>query len=788
MLRNYILMTLRTFARHKISSLIAILSLALGLSASMLLYTYIDYHRSFEDFMPEDSHVKRLVLGRLNHNGIKRFSGEQTLSPYAARLLAENVSSIKETATIYEVGERLFHNNDSLNRENFYSVSSEFFNLVPLPLIEGNRGTLLSAPNEIVINTLFAEKYFPDETALGKEITFHDDENHYLTISGVVHIPRNSHLYKDEAQIFLWDKFIIDNLNQETLDPRSDKRVAIYCTNEKNLDKSLLKNELSAFTRSLPQYKESRKEELILEDIQDIHLFSKVNGTDANNPLFMVIFLGALTVGLLAISVINCLLILTALSITRTKEVGIRLVMGGNRKDLIFQFLAESITLSFISFILALVLVELLQSAFSNLTQLDLSYSYSAPFFLFTVILTIIVGILSGILPAFYLASLLPVESLKGNKFIKLRRSKKMLLIAQFLFASIILIWALTVNNELNYVKNMDIGFDNRDLVSVYPGRWGFGEENYEKITRLKEELQQIEGVENVAHTSWVPMLGGYLEENIYLSEDGVTHYQEFYSYIDKDYIETLSIPILEGSVEKNSVIAMKNTSEYRNLRIGDQIELGGNRYRVSAIMGNYYLQTALNGYENIFHIVSEDSFQYQIIKSDKDIDIKKVKKLWKSIFPHYYLVEFRELTDIVYEQNFPQIARTIIKVINVVMIVTLFISASGLFGLTLQSVKEKTKEIGIRRVLGAGFNNILGHFFRDFATLIIIAIIIGIPLGIISIKKGLFSLGYRLPIHNLLGISILTATIILSAGTLLIGTMVIKSARANPASALRYE
>lgn len=788
MFKNYILLTFRTLARHKISSSIAILSLALGLCSSILLYSYINYHSSYEDFMPPSSQIQRLVKGRMNTDGFKVYDGEQVLSPYAASLLTEKISSIKEIASIDLIGGRLFHINDSLNREIFYSASEGFFSLLPFPLLEGERMGLLSKTENVVINKQFAQMYFPEGNALGKEIIFHDDESHNLIVSGVVNIPPNSHLYRNEAQVFLSSKFVYDILHKDSLNPQSDKRVSVYFIPENSYEKLKLKNELSAFVKSHPQYKENQKEELIFENIRDIHLYSKVNGTDANNPLYMVIFLITLTIGLLVISIINCVSILTALSITRTKEVGVRIVLGGGKKDLIIQFLTESVILSIIALLLALVMAELLQPAFSNLTQLDLDYTYTISFIFYITVVTLTVGILSGLLPAFYLSSLQPVESLKGNKFIKLRLSKKLLLIFQFLFASVILIWALTVNNELNHIKNMDVGFDYENLMTVYPGRWGFDEENYEKITLLKNEIKQLEGVKNVAHTSWVPMLGGSIEDNTYISDDGVTKYQEHYTYIDMEYINTLSLKILDGEVRNNSVVALKSVSEYRKLSIGDLVELGGETYSLSAIIDDYYLESALNGYQNFFHIVSESSFRYQIIRTEKKIDLKNLKKLWKSIFPEYYLLEFTSLANIVYEQNFPQIVRTIIDVINTVMIIILFISISGLFGLTLQSVKEKTKEIGIRKVLGAGYHNILFQLIKDSAILIIIAMIMGIPLGILSVKKGLVTLGYQLPIHNLWRISLFSALLILITGILLIAAMVTKAAQANPASALRYE
>ncbi len=787
MFKNYLLLTLRNIARQKASSFIAIAGLALGLSSALLLYSYIDYHFSFEDFMPENSNVKRLVISRFINKDKRSYSGNWTISPYAADQLKENVSSIEEVIPFIEVGERLFHVDDTLNREKFFAVSISFFEIIPLPLIEGDRDNLLLEPNSIVVNKMFAQKYFHGESALGKGIIFHDDEDHNLSITGVVDTPRNTHLHSDEAKVFFSDKFYFQSLNEFDKNPGSDKRITIYFKPVGNYDNKVLENEISNFTNTIPPTEEYERE-LYYEDFEDIHLFSRVNDTDANNPLYIILFLGLLTIVLLVISITNIVLILTAQSINRTKEVGVRLVMGGRRKDLIIQFLTESIIFSFISLIIALVLKELFQPAFSNLVQIDLEYSYTPVSIAFTVILTLFVGFLSGIFPAFYLSSLKSVESLKGNKLLKLGISKKILIIVQFLFTSIVLICTLTINNELKFIQNIDIGFDSNNLISVFPGKWGFDVASYDKLIQLRDELIKIDGIEDVTYTSWVPMLGGSIENNTFLYGDGVTSYQEYFTYIDKNYINALGIDLLEGEVKVNTIIAMKGITDYRNLVIGDIVELNEENYMVGSIIDDYYLQSALNGHKNFFHIVSDNLFKYQIIKTSKDVDLKKIKSTWKSIFPEFYKVEFNYLRNAVYDENFPQIVFTIIKVINITMIFTLFISTLGLFGLTLQAVKQKTKEIGVRKVLGAGVFNIILQFLKEFVSLILIAVLIGIPTGLYIVKKGLITLGYGMPLHNLPRISIVSAVTIISIGVLLVVSMVIKAALSNPSTALRYE
>ena len=783
MFKNYVLIAFRTIKGNKISSLIAILGLSLGMTSALLLYSYNDYHLNYETFMPEGSHIRRLVSRRSDESRGEIYSGSRSVTRSTVQLLRDNVSFIEDMTSLVEQEQMTFSSENENFMANANFVEDNFFTMIPFPLIKGNRYSLLKEPDSIVLDKILAEKYYPQGDAMGKIITLPIMNDELYRVTGVVHIPANSHQYRDVGQAFIPNKILGDYTGDENGEKISWSG-AVYFSPVRNFDEVLLQKELEWVLEMIPHTDKYKTKEFLYEDFNNIHLFSRENINDARNPLYMLILLMILTLALLTISIINSVSILTAQSIRRAREVGVRLVLGSSRKDLIFQFLTESVVLSFMALVMALVFTEILQPAFSNLVEIELDFSISPLFMIYLLLLTLTVGIVSGLYPAFYLSSLNVTESLKGQNLLKLGKFRKMLLVAQFLFASIFLLWTLTINSEFSLLQKMDPGFNSHNLLAIFPGL-NFDSEPRGKLLHLKNELKEIDGLEEVTYSHFIPFFGGMFEQNRYISTEEQTEHLELYSLIDSDYLKVLGITPIEGEIEENSAVIMKSMNKYRDLHVGDLLELDSGNYRVSAIIDDYFTETPLYGYGASFHIVAESGFWFQLIRFTDGIDIKEIQKVWKQIFPQK-VIEYEFINT--QEYNNPEIVQIIKKVINISVIITLSISALGLFGLTLHTIKQKTKEIGIRKVMGAGFFSIIIQFLKETLSYILLAVLLGIPLGIYTIKQGLSILGYPHPIHNLYFISLFSAVSIILVGTLLIGTMVIKAARSNPSDALRYE
>lgn len=780
MFKNYVQIALRTIKRNKISSLIAILGLTLGITSALLLYNYINYHFNYEDFMPKESLVKRLVSRRIDHFGNDIFYGEDSVTPDTVELIREKIKSIGKLTTIKTQGEMIYSVDNTPFIGDISFVEKNFFQMIPFPVIQGNRESLLTERGTVVLEKKMADKHFPHGDAIGKVVQLAYGNGISLIVTGVIEIPINSHLYSSDSQAFIPGSF------KDLIEDFPGDRVAVYFTPASSFDKNRLLEELQNLLPQIPENNYEKLEELLYEDFQTIHLFTKdfYAGGRSAGPLYLLILLMILTLSLLSISIINSVSILTAQSITRTKEVGVRLVMGSSKTDLILQFLTESLILTFLSLILALIFKELLQTSLSNLVMIELDYSYSPGFILFILFLTFTIGILAGLYPAFYLSSIRIVDSLKGKTLLKLSKTKKILLFTQFLFASVILVWTLSINNEMKYLQKMDPGFNSENLLVIFPGI-DFCDEPYEKLLTLKNEILKVNGVIDVSYSNYGPFFGGGSSKNSYLSTDGLTEYFELFTYIESGYLKLLGIEPIEGQIKENSVVIMKSVNEYRDLHVGDLIELDSKSYNVSAIINDYYVDTPLLGKSAKFHIVTDTGFWFQLLRYSSDVDLKEMRKAWTSVFPErpvdYYFIN-------VEEQNNPLEVKIIFKVMNITMFIILFLSSLGLFGLTLHMIKQKTKEIGIRKVLGADFISIIFQFYKESLSIIFTAVVIGIPIGVFTIKTGLILYDYPLPLHDLLKISLVSAITIIVTGTLFIGFMVVKSARANPSDALRYE
>lgn len=793
MFKNYLLMTIRSVQRQKVSSLIAILGLALGISCSILLFIYIDYQFSYEDFMPKDSEVKRLVSRTLDNYSYESYNGYSSVNAYTAEVIKENASSIKDMAKLTWSGDMTLLIDNEFYNQDLVFVDNNFFDIIPFKVLSGNIKDFFYNPNAIVLDQYLAKKYFPEGDVIGKEIVLNHGNKDIYTVSAVVEIPDNTSLKLENNQAFLSINTIIKLIEANGEDywsPTSNSSSAVFIVPVDNFDNGILINELNSVINYLPKDNESKIIEFQIEDFKDIHLFTKdISSFNFLRPVIVIVFLIIITVSILFISIVNCISILIAQSINRTKEVGVRVVMGSTKKDLIYQFLTESIILSFMSLIIGLVLSELLLPGFSSMVFTNLKINYSPVFILYLIVLTTVVGILSGLYPAFYLSSLKVVESLKGKSLLKLGKFRKLLVVSQFIFASITLICSLILNNEIKFIQNIDIGFNRDNIVHVYTG-YDLDKEPYSKLLDLNKELKRIDGVEAITYSDATPFFGGGGSNvNEYSPDNGVTYYQEVYSYIDLDYLNVLGIKPIEGEIKYNTVVVMKSVLNYRNLKIGDIISLEGKDYRVGSFIDDYYLESPIYGtdFGAKFHIITDSGFYFQMIRFKDSINIEEVKNTWRKFYPNRSF-EYRFMNSCIEDSLNPEILKTLKMVLNLAMYISLFISALGLFGLVLHSIKQKNKEISIRKVLGADYFTIIKQFMSESLLLIFIGVLIGVPLGIILISNGLYSLDYPYVIHDTFKTSMISGLSITIIGTLFILLMVTKCALEKPSKALRYE
>lgn len=785
MLKNYIITALRALSRHKVSAAISIISLTLGLASAFILWLFIDYHRSFDNFVSKDIH--RLISKKVSHEKNIEYRGYWALSTLASDRLAEKSTQTESMSRLFIEFESTIGSETDLYNETTYYVDPTFFDFFSTPIIEGDKNNLFPEINSVVIDKYMAEKLFPEESALGKSLYFtgsRTKKRTLLTVTGVIQdLPKNSHLYKRESHIFIPFDYYRKNSPGYFFTELESIQISLYFKTIKNFSKEKLLLELTELEDDLPKPKNYKSISYDFENIRDCHINSKTLSMDPSNPKVMILMLAALTLIMLIISIINTVSILTAQSISRVKEVGIRTVLGGERRDIIFQFLTESVIISFISLFLSMVAAELFLTQFSNMVKINIDIRYTPLFCIIFIILTLIVGIISGLYPAFYLSSLRITETLKGKNLLKLGKFKKILILFQFIFASLIIVSALIFNNELNVLKKLDVGFNPKNLIYISSQLDG---ESYEKLTAFKERVKTLNGVKGVTFTSFIPWYGGYMPRSTN-SENGELVYIQDYLYVDSDYFKVMELELLSGSYPKDlGRVAVLESSIDRDFSIGDIVEDYSLTHIIDAIINDYYPgEPTYKRYP--MHIVGREGLNYPLIRVEENTDLSAIKKVWREIFPNLAFEYGFVSTNI---QNFHSggTAKGMIYSLNTAMAITLFVSFLGLFGLLYHSIEQKSKEIGIRKVIGAGYKDILFNFFKEFLTLITLSTGVGVPLGITVTKKTLESINYPFPVSNTIILGISAAGITLLLGAVLITVQTRGIIMSNPSKTLRYE
>lgn len=785
MFKNYILLTLRTIGRQKFTSVIAILGLSIAIAGGILLYHYIDYQRSYDSFMSESSDVKRLITRRVDKDLSEYYNCWNSVSHHTAERIIESVPSIKEVTRLDSSNDLALIVEDDIFHEDVLFVDKNFFKMIPIKTIKGSSD--LNLPNSVVLDRKLADKLFPDGNPIGKDILLREYSDYLLKVTGVVEVPKNSHLFREESMVFL-PYSLIEKVYRPVL-PDFDKKwnTTVYFSTEKDCSSEILLDELGNLKNVEPNIDDFKSVEFLYEDFKDIHLYSKDNIYNPLAPYNMIIILTSLTIILLSVSVINTISILIAQSTSRAREVGVRYVMGGERKDLIVQFLTEAILISLISLVVGLILAELLLPAYKNIVRSQIVIEYNLPHILIMLIAALLIGFISGLYPALYLSSLRIVESLKGKSLLKLGRLRKFLVILQFLLSSALLLTTLIFNNEVKFLKNIDVGFNRENLIYIFPGN-EFWLEPVEARNLFKDRAKSIKGVESVSYSGYVPWSGGYYRVNKLTQESSDITYRDNFFYIDTDYIKTLGVEVIEGDLEgERGIILTEQAQKHQNLKVGDIVGKAPKKLRINAIVKDYKLEYPKKERRGIIHILDADEYYMIMIRITPELNIKELREVWESTFPNRGF-EYGYISEEIQKELTDENAEILVKLLNITTILALFFTFLGLFSIILQNIKSRTKEIGVRKVLGADFGNIVLNILKEFIFYISGAVALGIPISFYITNLTLNFLYYPYPIHNKIELTAFTVISIMSFGISVITLVVLKSALSNPARALRYE
>ena len=798
MIKNYFITAFRRLLRHKIYFFINIFGLSIGIACCLLIVAFVKDQLSYDHFHKNGSRIYRIIQEQRGSEGqIKRVP---ISPPPLAINLREEFPEIIHAIRFAKGRTALNYANKRFN-ENFFYVDTDVFDVFDFHLINGDPKTALSEPFSLVITTKIAEKYFGQENPLGKILTFNNRYDYKVT--GVLkEMPHNSHIRFNILASIQGQKVMRD-WNQKLL-------LYTYLLLPEGYNPKNLEDKLPDFVKKRESYLDSNGwiPEFHLQPLTEIYLYSDLDLDieSYNNIRYVRIFL-IIAVFILLIACINFANLSTARSAEWSKEIGIRKTVGASRWQLAVQFLVESVLMSFLASILAIMFIELLYFQFNFGSNLKFNFLWPLWELVF---IPLIIGLVSGSYPALFLSSyeasiILKGKSLIGSNSVLFRKA---LVVFQFSVTIFLVICTSKIYDQMNYVQTKDLKF-NKDQIIAMPF-YGYILENQYDV--VKGQLLHYPGILDVAVSSDVPFRlppGFALPKRVVLRE-GKTISESatlpVYS-IDQNFIETLSIDLVAGRVfSKNQVLSDVHASLIINESavgflgwsspdeaLGKQIVLEKKSQRKSkktgriiGIVQDFHMQTLYQKIEpTIFHI-SPSEFRYVLVKTTQRRTLETLdylKQTWRQFYPNkpfeYFFLD--ELMKSQYEQD-----RKIGILIGGFTLLAICIACLGLWGLALYTAQRRTKEIGIRKVLGASIGNLVMLLSKEHLKLVILASSIAWPVSYYTIQWWLQSFTYRVDIG--LGIFIAGSLLIAFIALMIVGYQALKIAVANPIDALRYE
>ena len=799
MFKNYFKTAFRNLSRNKVYSFINIAGLSLGLACAMLIMLYVKDEVSFDRFQKNVNNIYRVVSKSTQQGQEKELSNTGLLQ---GPRFSQNVPGIQSFVRV-ENGAEDIKNGTDVQSQSLLYADSNFFSVFTFPLISGDPKTCLTEPHSIVLSEDAAKKYFGTTDAVGKIITIRDDSAFvpYKVTAVAKRCPQNSSIqfdvllpFKESAEDagntanwffgnFL-NTFVVlnDKANLQTVE---NQMQAFYIKDAKQTYEALAKKfGFGADAKMGTTY--------FLQPYLDMHLSTALpaNDVNASNPIYSYLLSG-IALFVLLIASINFINLTVARSVRRAKEVGIRKVIGGKRKQLILQFLGESFFLCTIAFVLAIVLVQILLPLFNDLSNkaLSLSYLFDPKLVAGYVLLYLITGLLSGFYPAVVLSGYNPVQTLYNRfKITGKNYLQKSLVVLQFTLASFLIIATLIIYLQFNFLTRTDLGYDDSNLVIVNKD----GMKHHDAAV-FKNELLKNPNIAGISAKN-----AGDEQAAARNSVDSIIQFA--YETIDENYLPLLKIPIVAGrnfstafpADSTQSVIVNESFVKVANWKnpVGQTLTFSFDNnkiYRVIGVVKDYHFASLTEKIRpQLFTMKNDNMYGSYLIKikpSSATESLKWIQKTFKQFYPlSPYSYSFKN------DDNRKQYAQ-VEKWKQIILFgatLTIFISCIGLFGLSVLSAEKRTKEIGIRKVFGASVKSIVTTLSTDFIKLVVIALVIASPLAYIIANKWLQNFPYRITISWWLFVVVAIIVIFIAIAT--ISFQAIKAAIANPVKSLRSE
>lgn len=781
MIKNYMLIAIRNILRQKGYSFINIFGLAVGLASVILILLWVNYEFSYDKAHERIDRIYRLGQTQLYSSGpLNTFSMPGPLSA----AVKENFPEVEEAFRFSYSGMIIRYEEKKFSEEIVYA-DKELFSVMTVNFIAGNPTTIFDDYFSVVISEKLAKKYFGNENPLGKALRFSSDKS--FKVSAVFEdIPINTSLRFDICIPF------------EHLEKDQDAKIKEYGWNSYGtyllLKEGIAMEDAGSKIQHFLPIASNQPEsttELWLWPLTKIHLY-RYSGGGMINTIYMFILIASI---ILIIACINFMNLATARSAKRSKEIGLRKVMGANRKHIINQFVGESVFTSFLSLIVAVLLVTLILPSFNLFTEKELIFDFADPVIVGgLIVLTLFTGIIAGSYPALYLSSFKPISVLKGFA-IKGKSGatfRKTLVVFQFTLSIVLIIGTIIIFKQLSFIQNKDIGLRNENVIFIVMR----GEVN-SKFETFKPMLLANPKIESVSRTNSLPFRIGSNTGGI--NWDGKSEEEDIligFSFADYDFVKTMGMEMAQGryfsreyGTDSTAVVINENAAKIMGLEnpVGSWLSWGEeSRYTIIGVVKDYNFQHMSEEISPLTIFKMPEYCQYILIKLNKtDVKstIESIEENWDKVFPNYpFTYTFMEDK---YREMYTREEKSG-ELFKYFAFLAVFISSLGLFGLTSYLAEQKTKEIGIRKVLGSSVSGIVMIMSKEFTKLIIIANIIAWPLTWYLGQQMLDMYAYRMEMSIWIFVS---ATLIsFTIAFLTISYQSIKAGRSKPVDALRYE
>jgi len=771
--------------RHRAYTFINITGLAIGMACCMLILLWVQDELSYDRFHENGEHLYRIIQDiNFSDHSTSWAINQGPLGPSLKNDFPEIVDFCRRkgrsVTLIYQ---------DKRFDEVVEMVDPSLLSMFSFPLVQGDPATALSEPQSIVFSEDMAEKYFPNENPLGKIIKI--DNSYDFLVTGVLkNIPKNSHLQFDFLIPFEFGRewnYTIDIWGNSTFNT--------YVQVQKGISRQDVVQKISGHLFDKPTIEKDAR--LNLQPLKRIHLHSNYAFDMSHGDIGYVRIFSLVAFFILLIACINFMNLTTARSANRAKEVGMRKVSGAYRSDIIKQFYGESILFALVALLFALALANGLLPLFNKLAAKERSFNFLGNSWIGMGLLgiTFVTGAVSGSYPALFLSAFHPVKVLKGSLSSGSRgsRFRKVLVVTQFMLTILLIIGTIFIYNQVSFMRNQKLGYDEEHL--VYMGLRGDMRFQFEAV---KNELKKDPNILGVTAASNPPIYG-YAFSNSLWKWEGQGPDEEILMravFADVDYFKVFGMEIIDGegfsrelpTEGEFSSVVNEEAARVMGLDnpVGQWLTVGDNRGTIRGVVKDYHFSPLKQKIEPLIILYNPPSSRTLFVRLRSENITKTmagIEEVWKEFAPQYNF-RYRFL-----DESLDSLYRSELRVGKIsrsFSLLAVFVSCLGLFGLASYMAEQRTKEIGVRKILGASNPHIIYILYREMTKWVLVANIIAWPVAYFGASKWLQSYAYRINVGILPFVSAALLTFLIAMLT--VSYQSIRSARANPADALRYE